>query len=244
MRKLVYILLIITCLSCERENGGECLKSAGEPVEVKIELEDFSTFELHGLFDVYLIHDTVNELSIYSGSNLQDDIELKTDGSILQVYNNERCRWLRDYERVVLTLRCKDLKQVNMWYPCYLSSPDTLRWPSLYIYSYAKVFEGDIKVHNDNFRFGVNFSCAGSCSISGKTDHLTIMNRGVHHIFADKLESVNADITNNSLGDIYTGLTDTLTAHIWLSGNIYYRGDPEILLTDISSTGKLVRKDE
>ncbi len=244
MRIILYILLIIACLSCERENGGECLQSSGELTEVKIELPDFSILELYDLFDVYLIDDTVNELSILTGSKLQDDIELKTEGSKFMVYNNARCRWFRDYERVVLTFRCKDLKRVSLWYPCYVASQDTLTWPSLNIYSYAKVFEGDIKVNNDNFRFGVNFSCAGSCSISGKTGKLTIMNRGVHHIFADNLESVSADITNNSLGDIHAGCTDTLRAHIWESGNIYYRGNPEIILRDITSTGRLIRTNQ
>ena len=234
----------MTCVSCEGDQDGECFQSAGETVETRIELDDFNFLEIHDLFDVYLVDDTLNELIISAGSNLHDDIELKTKGNKLHVYNNAKCRWLRDYQRVVLTFRMKDLKFIRFRYPCYLASRDTLRWPDLDVYCYAKVFEADLKVNNHSFTYGVNFTCAGSCFLSGKTDKLTIMNRGVHHIFADSTVSVHANITNNSNGDIHAGRTDTLEAHIWRSGNIYYFGQPEIVTRDITSTGKLIRKGE
>jgi len=230
MRKLAVILLLITCISCERENGSHCLQGYGEPSEIKIPLPYFNNIEFHDVFDVYLVHDTIDELTINTGSNLLDDIEIETEGSKIHVYNLARCRWLRDYARVALTVRFRNLNRVGIRSPCYLESLNTIRRPAFDIYSFAKVFEGNIKVDNDKLKFGVNFSCAGSCRLSGRTGELEIMNRGVHHVFADSLVSLKADITNNSSGDIHAGLMDTLEAHIWLNGDIYYRGDPEIVV--------------
>lgn len=98
--------------------------------------------------------------------------------------------------------------------------------PYFRIYSFAKIFEGEIELNNQYFRHGVNYQCGGSTRISGHTGHIKLTNRGVHHIIADSLVPSFAEITNNLRGDIWAGTFDTLAVSIWLSGNVYYRGNP------------------
>lgn len=240
MRNLTFLLILACCAACERQEESPCFQSASDPTEARIPLDDLQVLEVHDLFDVYLVQDTVNEVVVHAGSNLIDDLEFHQENNRLHVYNHSKCRWLRNYNRIRLTFRLKNLSRVSLWYPCHVETPDTVKWPDLYVYSFAKVFEGRLLVDNLTLRFGVNFTCAGSCSLAGHTGKLIIMNRGVHHIFADSLTSVAADITNNARGDIHLGPAETLSAHIWESGNIYYKGDPEIVVRDLTSTGRLI----
>lgn len=238
----ILIILILTCFaSCQRVPADDCLENYGSVSEERLELPVFTQLYIYDIFNVYLIQDTINELIIKTGDNLQDEIEVTLSENILHIYNHSKCRWLRQYERAELYLRFSDLYGLKVVRPCKVVTLKPITQSYFWIHSASKLFEGDIEINNKNFRFGVNFQCSGSTRISGKTHSLTIMNRGVYHIFADSLNSSFANITNNSLGDIWAGTTDTLAAHIWLSGNVYYRGDPVIITNEMTSTGRLIR---
>jgi len=240
MKNLPFILILVSLISCERDSSSDCFQSYGTVTEEIRELPTITHIEIHDIFNIYLVQDTVNEITIKTGDQLLDDIETRVAWKKLHIYNHSRCRWLRKYDRPELYLRFKDLKWLGIWEPCKVVTVKPITNSYFKIYSFSKLFEGDIELNNESFDYGVNFHCSGSTKISGYTRHISLMNRGIHHILADSLVSSFADITNNSTGDIRIGTCDTLAVKIWWSGNVYYRGEPEIINPEFISTGKLI----
>jgi|GEM_PF-1922436 hypothetical protein len=241
MRSLFVILVLIGLISCTRDTSSECFQYYGGVTEELRELPGIIQIDLYDIFNIYLIQDTVNELTIKTGDQLLDDIETRVAGKRLYIYNHSRCRWLRKYDRPELYLRFMDIECLRLWEPCRVVTLKPITKPYFKIYSFAKLFEGDIELNNDYFDFGVNFACNGNTKISGSVHQVSLMNRGVHLLLADSLVSSSADITNISRGDMWIGNCDTLAVRILLSGNVYYRGDPEIIYSEINSAGKLIR---
>ena len=241
MRTIITILILACLVSCQRDPSSDCLENYGSVSEERLELPVFIQLDIHDIFNIFLMQDTINELVIKTGDNLQDEIEVTLSEKTLHIYNHSKCRWLRKYDRAELNLRFRNLYGLRVWEPCKVVTLKPITKTYFTIYSFSKLFEGDIELNNKYFKYGVNYSCTGSTKISGQTRSLTLMNRGVHHIMADSLISSFADITNDSRGDIWAGTTDTLSVHILLSGNVYYRGDPVIMTSEITSTGRLIR---
>ena len=96
-------------------------------------------------------------------------------------------------------------------------------------------FELNVQVLNKLIHEGV-----GDVSFKGTSqDDLDIDFRGVGNVFAYGLTVNNCVVLNSGTGDCKVQANKTLDVDIASLGNVYYRGNPEISLTD-SGPGELI----
>ena len=184
--------------------------------------------------DVILIQDSLNYIEVESYSNLVSFIETNSIDTAIEIRNLNRCNFIRD-------------KNIENIVTIHYSSVETLN-----LYGTGKViFMGEIiqeKLEINSYdarsEFTLNISCqqlecsfiegSVNANISGSSDS-TYLYQSKHSIVnASNLTNSYLQFSNKSTGDAHAGPTDILAVELLDVGNIYYAGNPDlIILSDI-----------
>ncbi len=79
----------------------------------------------------------------------------------------------------------------------------------------------------------------GTIQYSGNTRAHTILSSGVGEIKADNLTTKTTEVTSNTTGDTYVNVSEKLIATLNNTGNVYYKGSPEITKEE-TGTGRVI----
>jgi GH43 family beta-xylosidase len=101
--------------------------------------------------------------------------------------------------------------------------------------------EADITVNNHEVYTYVHHTTGGKYVFRGKTDKLVIYGFYSALYDASELEAVNATIFNHSSVDYKVWATENLNVEIFNRGNVLYKGNPEVHIDSLTSTGNVFR---
>ena len=238
MRKYLIILLVILT-SCN-----DALFDEGDIVSKNYDLDEFNEIYINDVFDIFLIQDTICKLKIEGGSNLVPNINFKVTDNILSIENDNNANWSRNYERIKLYISLKDIKFLKINESVNIKTIDTLTIPELNIHSINDYSDILINIKCNKFFIVNEGTSGGYFTIKGEAIYSGIRARGSCIIDAKDLLSETSVIRNESMGDCYINVSNTLKAEILGSGNIYYTGNPETInyLPD-STKGQLINID-
>jgi DUF4097 and DUF4098 domain-containing protein YvlB len=80
---------------------------------------------------------------------------------------------------------------------------------------------------------------SGDVTLAGATESITITTSGSGKVFAEELETAEADVTINGSGDTNLWVTKAMTVSISGSGEVRYWGAPKVELKNNSGSGEL-----
>ncbi len=86
----------------------------------------------------------------------------------------------------------------------------------------------------------VNHSSENEIAIEGEHSRLYLTHNGKADVNALDCKAVQADITNNSIADVYVTEVESLFVEINSSGNVYYQGNP-VLEVKNNGTGQAIK---
>jgi hypothetical protein len=104
VKSLLLFVLFFQVSSCKKAENRSCLKTAGNKITKIIPLPSFHKMELHQGMKIELIQDTADFLEIVSGENLVNFIDWTVTDAKLEVWNNNKCPYLR-YKNGDVTLK-------------------------------------------------------------------------------------------------------------------------------------------
>lgn len=242
MRKAIYGFLIVMmglCAGCEKL----ILAGEGELLTITEEYETFSKLSFYDIYDVKLRSDSVFSVTLQVYEKYRDRIEMRLDSGNISFYDRNPERWLPEYPWPVVVISFPRLDdQLFIDSPVWISTPDTLRVPSLKVLSLGKTGEFKMTLETDFFSFVTGSDNAGYYIFSGKADDVRLWPRGSSQVNAAGLVTHNCNVYNNSIGDCSVNVTGRLEARLNTAGNIIYYGDPaEIVLTEESGEGRLMK---
>lgn len=214
-------------------------------------LASFNIVENEGSFDVYIIQDSVSEVTIEAESNLIGYIRTEVQGSTLNIYTKEN---LKTHHPIKLYIKTPNVNSVR------LSGSGLIDLGTITTDNMEVVLSGsgDIRgtVFADYLELGINGSGSANMSlncidvqtsISGSGDmyfsgeaetaHFNISGSGSIKAYELALQNCYADISGS--GDMYVSASELLDIKISGSGSIYYIGNPEIE-TNISGSGSVI----
>jgi hypothetical protein len=95
--------IVLLCLfSCKKSEDRNCFKSTGELTSKEIPLVDFDKIYFGPHLKYILVQDTINKVVLHGGKNLLNFVETSVDDDArLNVRNNNKCNFLRDYDKVI-----------------------------------------------------------------------------------------------------------------------------------------------
>ncbi|MFC2137585.1 GIN domain-containing protein [Bacteroidota bacterium] len=239
-KTLIYILSILS-FACNKEFNNNCFENQGDVISEYRELDDFSKIYVRGVFDVIIEQDTTYYSIIEAPENVIPYLETTIENNILNIYDNVKCKFSREYFRPIITIHCKNLTKIKNKEACYIKTNDTIFCDYILISATYKLGEMDLCLKANKIDFIGSNIAFGRHKLSGICNNLYIEAHNALKIDAQSLETFNASIFQNSIADIKLNVINSLEASILSNGNILLENWPDsLLIIDDSGKGEII----
>lgn len=234
-----YIVIGLALLLFSGCEGDNCFRKAGGETIQRFEFDTIRYLHINGVFDVEIVPDSVYYIEAIAPENLMNSLEFELTGdSVVNCYNYNSCFWRRDYDRPQVKVHAPHIFEIRVEESAYLYSTDTLRH-NLRLIVTAGLAEADLKLNSDRVFFYINKTSGGRYNFSGKANYAYIMNYNTGLMDMSELVTKRGIIRNYSTIDMKVHMLESMSITIAGSGNILYRGTPEIIYeTELTSSGK------
>lgn len=240
---LVIIIIITTLPGCDKFFLDDCARSSGKVIFESRESADISYISLTDNVNLILEQGSAHSIRVEAGENIIGNIITEIDGNNLYIRNENHCNWVRSYSKEInVYVTVSSLDSINYRGSGEIISLDTIRNDSIKV----DVWEGsgtiNMKIDVDKSRLNLHY---------GTVDMIFSGYSGLTYIYASSygpfhcqdLETKYTLINNRGTNDCYVRASLKLFAEIEYVGNIYYYGDPEEVLSNITGTGQLIKMD-
>lgn len=198
----------------------------------------FSSARIKGICNLVLVQDSTERI-VVSGSNNIDAVKAAVINDTLVIDDGRG--FSLNTKKNTIEIHFRTLEHLVTFDPVNLSNEGTLKGDRFSWDGIGEIAEASLLLDHNLVIICNSANTLGSIKLSGKVETLVIFNRYGGNVQADRLVCRNADITNESAGDVYVNASDQLVAYIWGPGNIYYHGDPVTSVREVKGTGQLIR---
>ncbi len=234
---ILIAVLLLTLPSCIIDGWDQGITGNGNVVEETRDISGFTGVHISSGIDVYLSQGNSFEVRVEADENLQEVILTEMNGSML-VVKTERVSIRRaKSKKVHVTLpELKELK-ISSAGDCDGQTPFNCEDLRLSISS-----AGDLTLDVDAERIDLDISSSGDASISGSADVFNVDLSSAGDLNAFDLIAARVDVNVSSAGDASVHATEEISMNASSAGNIYYKGDAQVVHSRSSSAGDIVRK--
>jgi len=177
-------------------------------------------------------------VKILTDENLHKYINVYVDGDELVIETTET---IQSDDGIKVFITFDQLESLELKGASTISSESTLKSKELFVeINGAGVVKMDIDVKD----LEVEISGAGLIDLSGKADHQTIDLGGAGNLNAYDLKCKSAEIELSGIGAAQVNVSERLYARVTGVGSIKYKGNPEVVDTEITGLGKIEAADE
>lgn len=222
-------------------NKPGCIGQAGANTTQIRDLGSFQQLRIADNIHVTLIQGETEKAEIAGPANILSNISTDISDNVLSIANNTGCRWMRDAaEQINIRLHFKNLDRIDYHGSGIVNNTDTLRLPSLHIESVNGAGKIDLTLDNTYTGVYVRLENA-SVILHGKSETCFTYtnNRGITDMRDFVVKKMTIDYSG--VKDTYVHVTDEISATIFHTGNIIYKGNPVISRAEYRSSGKLVK---
>ena len=237
----IFLLIIVIFISCNKENNCDCIKSTGDIIFQKRDINSFNTISLSDNINLYITQDTIFSLTIEAGANLLKLIKTDVIDTCLYIQNKNTCNWVRSFKnKINIYLKCKEinfLKYNNASGNIYTS--DTL---------HSKYFQFDSNDGTGDINLTINANSSWFNLHTGPAMLNVNGISGVNYLYSagNGLADLRNLITgytfmnNKSTNNCFVNVQQELEVKIGYVGDVYYTGNPYVINTQINGSGKLI----
>jgi hypothetical protein len=223
--------------SC-KDHGPDCFKSTGKIVTEDRSLAAFKTIYLKDNLNIIIIDDTLQKVSVEAGEHLLPEIRTEVRNGQLFISNDNSCNWVRSYKKPLnVYLSLKNVIDVFHYGSGNITSKEPINRDTIIFHLYAS---GNINVNMNSNYIWLDMDKLGDFTLSGKTHILVSYTIGLGKLNTTGLACQDFYLKSDSQGSSDIRSDSLLRAEINNSGNIYYSGNPSIILRSGSGTGNLI----
>ena len=229
---MLLTLLLAAFSGCNQINGN------GPVVSETRDLNGFNTIVSNLPTPVYITEGTDYEVNLEGQQNILDLVETKLEDNRLTV-GLKGGYSISGNIHLIVRIKCPDIKGIISHGSGSIGVLNHFRSSKL---SVKNSGSGDIEMEGF-WAKQLSISLTGSGSITirdGVTEKASIMLTGSGYLMAPNLSSRNMALQLTGSGNATTGICDTLNARIAGSGNITYRGQPQ-LTKHLTGSGKFIQ---
>ncbi|MFM9056328.1 MAG: GIN domain-containing protein [Bacteroidota bacterium] len=225
------------------QDAGECLESTGAFSTETRSLEPFNRIDLSDDIDL-IIHPAsqVHEVRISGGGSLLSDIETRVSAGTLYLRNNTRCNWVRSFKNTFTAdVYCDSV--TALWIEDAVGRvrmTDTLSVSRFSLDSYSSMGDYDLLINCSDAATLAIHNGPSNLKASGTCQNQYNYQTGYGKIDCSALNSEYVFLTNNGSNDSYVSVRKLLEAKIGHTGNVYYAGEPDSVISVIRGRGRLI----
>ena len=245
MKKIVFILIILLFVQCD--NAADCVKSTGPMVSKTFSDLEFDKILVNKNIALVLKQGENTSITVVSGENLIDDIEVTTADGLLTFKDQTTCNWTRDYGQTTVYVTAPNLTKIYSKTEQNISSDGVLTYGQLHLYSlddgdgFDGVGTGDFHLNVDNTYLSVETNNISQFHISGKTKQFNVRFYSGNGILkAGQLQANNISIFHRGTNDMFVHPLHEIKGDIYNLGNVYAGFRPEIVEVNEHYRGKLI----
>lgn len=211
MFRLSLILIVCSALVIT-SCSKECLNGDGKLVSVQQELEEFDKIFNSSTIDIFITKGDSFSATLKGDSNIVASIDLKVSGKELEVNPGSFC----STQSIRLDLVVPRITKI------------------------VNEGTGNIKGNTDYFDLEIVNDGTGNIELNGQSvNDMKITNEGTGAILMYDLGAKKLTMANSGTGDSFVFVSENLDVTISGTGNVYYKGRPEII-SNIDGIGQLI----
>ena len=243
VKKIIYILLFfisITFFSCKK-NTGDCFTNTGKIITENRTSKDFHLISLNDNINLILTQDSLNTVIVEAGENIINSIKTEFVNGHLNIKNTSSCNWLRSYAKEInIYVSVKHLDSLKYESSGNVSCTNTIKSDSISVDVWGGAGIIDLDFDIKNVKLNLHYGTT-EMIFSGSANVVYIYAASYGPIYCENLISGNVYINNRGTNNCYVRANQVLEATIENIGNIYYYGNPEVVLSNITGEGELIK---
>ena len=238
-KNTVWISLLVCFYMMVGCDNDPCLHGTGREIVLPVTTGVFNNVEVKGIFEVMLREDTIDYVEFRGGEEVLKYVRAEVKDSVLRLFNQNTCFFLRDYEKIIAILHYRKIDQVILKVASKVVSDGPLTHIKT-IQVHGEMGEVDVELAADYFVFYNHRTAGGNFLLKGYAEHCTVMNYYTARCDISGLSARRFYVTNGSLSDLYVNAGEYLQVRLLNKGNIYYSGTPEIVIDSVAGSGQLL----
>ncbi len=239
MKKISFLLLVLVALvSCEKPS--DCVESTGEIVsrDVFIDMptanDSIKKIYVEKGIELIVTEGPIFKVTIQTGSNLIDDIEVRREGNMLRLKDNTTCNWVREFGQTKVLVTTPKLEEIYSKTDRNISSNGVLTFSRLKIVSVddnADQLEGagtgDFFINVNNNELQIESNNVSRFYLSGNTALARLLLwAGDSRIEAQNLNATDIEILHRGSNDMTVKPLNSIYGVINSTGNVILMNNP------------------
>ncbi len=247
IKYLTILFSIFAFYSCNKPDAQNCIKSTGDLITETKNLPNFSTIDLYGKIDLYLINSDENRIEISAGENLIPKITSIITDSTLKIDNENKCNWVRSYKKgqIIVKLYFTQLNyiKINGENNVFSNNTDTLTFKNITIEVKSGISNINLIQKSDKTHLVIHDG-SGEVFLKGKTNSLYVWNNGISLVDLRNLKTDYIYFVAKSQNKSFINCNNKLDVDLYENGDVYYYGNPLIINEkNFSNSAKLIKAD-
>lgn len=238
MKFLKFILIAFVLFSsCKKENMCDCIKRTGKIITVVRNVPTFCRIFVEQDVNVFISQDTISEVKVEAGKNIEPMIETVVESGILIIRNHNRCNWARSYKDPINVY----VKTPGLTYIHSNGSGDIKSLNTITLDSFDVRIEGagNIELTINNSKIISHIYGIGDLTLHGTTSQHSCSIGGASFLKASDLNTDYTWIQSYTLGECYVRTSGLIIYRIDDKGDIYCSGNPNtVQKTSNSGSGQ------
>jgi len=236
MKKIVFAISLIAIItsSCHHDPFHASIRGNGNINEEQRNVPNYSEIKSSGTFNVYIKHDSINDLLVEAESNLLPYISTRVNGNKLLIKTNNGHN-LKNTEPMNIYIKTTDIRFVALSGSGFIAVENVNS-------DYIKLDlsgSGNINFSGVSDFLETDISGSGEIFLEGSVDETNMHISGSGKISSYSLEQNTCFANISGSGSMYVNVVELLDVKISGSGKVYYIGSPDIN-TSITGSGSVV----
>ena len=216
----------------------------GKVASKSFSLESFDKIEVHTGIALVVTQGETPSISVVTGENLINDIEVFVKNGTLILQDRTTCNWVRDYGQTTVYVTAPNLTEIISKTEQDISSANELTYFNLKLIALDHGGEsgtGDFHIQVNNDTTEINSNNVAGFYISGKTVNFIIgLYEGNGLVKAQQLITYSVFLFHRGSNDIYIHPINDISGNIYSTGNVYCSPEPPIVNVERHYQGRLI----
>ena len=246
MKQIIYILICLLLVACNRENAFDCFQTEGDIVQQEAVVSSFENILVNRDIELIIKEGLDYEVIVETGKNLLNDVKAIVVGNELQLTDNNGCNYVRGYGITKVYVTAPNIKEIRNSSQYEISSNGILTYPNLTLISEdfnapGSFTVGDFRLQVNNDKLSVVSNNISSFYISGNVNNLFVgFYAGVGRFEGENLVAQDVDVFHRGSNDMIVNPQVSLTGTLNGTGDLISVNQPPTVDVEMLYIGELI----